>query len=301
VQASIAYYADPLTVVGSDPPAAWAGEPDPGDDLFASPTGRDERAGRRGGRAGRAESADAAEAAPVTRLTIPQPPGWKRLLDVAIVTTKTITLACAVDAMVNAESPRLRGKAIRTRAVGYTLGLALVPAVWRLLPDRGRYPRGLDLAVTTPLLLDAVGNALGLYERAHIDDVVHFLNAGIVSGVAGALFAGQVEKPWHAALAGTGASIAGETTWEIAEYVAMKAGADNMDLGYEDTMGDLIASTLGAIAGGVVTWLRMPRSKEERRRGWRHAVSGWREAGEPIPVVGGPDTVADTTSGAAAT
>jgi hypothetical protein len=36
-----------------------------------------------------------------------------------------------------------------------------------------------------------------------------------VSGIAGALFAGQVERPWHAALAGTGASIAGETAWEI--------------------------------------------------------------------------------------
>jgi hypothetical protein len=225
-----------------------------------------------------------------------RPPSWSRpALDVAIVGAKAMTIGCAIDAMVNADSERLRGKAMRQRAIGYTAGLFLVPAIWRILPDRGRYPRGLDLAVTTPLLIDAVGNALGLYETAHLDDVVHFLNAAIVSGIAGALFAGQVERPWHAAVAGTGAAIAGETAWEITEYVALKAGANEMGLGYDDTMTDLIASTAGAIAGGLVTWLRMPRSKEERRRGWRHAVSGWRQADEPIAIVGGDGTVADTS------
>ena len=58
----------------------------------------------------------------------------------------------------------------------------------------------------------------------------------------------------------------------------MKAGADGMDLTYEDTMADLAESAAGAIVGGLVTWLRMPRERAERRRGWRHAVGGWREA-----------------------
>jgi hypothetical protein len=280
VQTFFAFHADPLTVVDIEPPGV------------SGPT-----TGARGDRKTPSSRSDVP--ATEARLAIRPPRHWKGLLEVAIAATKAITVACAVDAVVNADTPRLEGKAVRTRAVGYTAGLFVVPAIWRLLPNRGRYPRGLDLAVTTPLLLDAVGNALGLYEQAHIDDVVHFLNAAIVSGIAGALFAGQVEKPWHAALAGTGASIAGETTWEIAEYVALKAGADNMGLDYEDTMGDLIASTLGAIAGGLVTWLRMPRSKEERRRGWRHAVSGWRDAGEPLSIVAGRDTVADTASAAA--
>ena len=65
-------------------------------------------------------------------------------LTAAIVATKAATIACAIDGFVNADTPRLRGKAIRTRAVGYTAGLFLVPVIWRLLPDRGRYPRGLE-------------------------------------------------------------------------------------------------------------------------------------------------------------
>jgi hypothetical protein len=280
VQALFAFSADPLSIVDIEPPTARTGGAESSGDRVTPPRQPDRPARQ-------------------ARLAIRPSRHWKRILEAAIVTTKAVTLACAVDAVVNADSPRLRGKAIRPRAVGYTIGLFVVPTIWRLLPDRGRYPGGLDLAVTTPLMLDAVGNALGLYERAHLDDVVHFLNAAIFSGIAGALFAGQVEKPWHAAIAGTGASIAGETGWEIAEYVALKAGAHNMGLGYDDTMGDLIASTLGAIAGGLVTWLRMPRSKEERQRGWRHAVSGWRDAGDPLSIGGGRDTVADTASAAA--
>jgi hypothetical protein len=223
-----------------------------------------------------------------------RPPAWlDRALEVGILAAKAATIACALDALVNADSPRLKGKGIRLRAIGYTGALFIVPAVWRLLPNRGRYPRGLDFAVTLPLLIDAGGNALGLYEEARLDDVVHFLNAAIVSGVAGALFATQTDEPWQAALAGTGTAIAGETAWEIVEYLGMKAGAGGMDLTYDDTMADLAESSLGAIAGGVVTWLRMPRAKTERKRGWRHALSGWRAAGEPMALIGGQGTVAD--------
>jgi hypothetical protein len=227
------------------------------------------------------------------RLTIEPRPWLPRVLTATIVATKAVTLACAIDAFLNTDSPRLRGKAMRTRAFGYVAGLCLVPLAWRLLPDRGRYPLGLDLAVTIPLLIDAGGNAAGLYQEAHLDDVVHFLNAAIVSGVAGALFATRTDDPWQAALAGTGTAITAETAWEIAEWVAFAAGADGMDLTYDDTMADLAESSAGAIVGGLVTWLRMPRDPAERRRGWRHALAGWREAGEPIALLGGRGTVAD--------
>jgi hypothetical protein len=168
-----------------------------------------------------------------------------------------------------------------------------VPALWRVLPDRGRYPRGLDLAVTLPLLIDAAGNATGLYEEAHIDDVVHFVNAAIVSSVAGSLFALRTDEPWQAAMAGTGVAITGETLWEIAEFSAMKLGANGMNLTYKDTIADLAESALGAAVGGLVTWLRMPHEATERRRGWRHAIAGWRQADEPIAITGGRGSLAE--------
>ena len=227
------------------------------------------------------------------RLAFTPPPWFERALETAIVAAKAVTVACAIDALVNADTPRLRGKGMRVRAVGYVTGIAIVPAIWRALPNRGRYPRGLDLAVALPLLIDAGGNALGLYDEAHLDDVVHVLNAAIVAGVAGALFASRTDNPWEAAFAGTGTAIAGETFWEIGEYVAMKAGATGMGLTYGDTIGDMADSAFGAVLGGIVTWLRMPRDKEARSRGWRHAIGGWREVGEPAALAGGRGSAAD--------
>jgi hypothetical protein len=73
----------------------------------------------------------------------------------------------------------------------------------------------------------------------------------------------------------------------------MKAGADGMDLTYEDTIADLAESAAGAVVGGLVTWARMPRERADRRRGWRHAVGGWRDRGEPIAIMGGRGSVAE--------
>ena len=61
-------------------------------------------------------------------------------LTAAIVATKAATIGFAVDAFLNADSPRLRGKAIRTRAIGYVGALFIVPVAWRLLPERTAIP-----------------------------------------------------------------------------------------------------------------------------------------------------------------
>jgi hypothetical protein len=188
----------------------------------------------------------------------------------ALWAAKVVTIAFGIDALLHGNSPRFSGKAMRVRAIGYLGALAIVPVAWRLLPDRGRYPRGLDTAVTIPLLLDAAGNGLGFYEDAHVDDIVHFANTAIASGVAGALVAPRVDERWHAALVATGLAITAETLWEIMEYTAMRLGANGMDLSYADTMEDLIDSALGAIVGGLFTLTRVPRSREARKRaGWR--------------------------------
>jgi hypothetical protein len=205
-------------------------------------------------------------------------PAVEKAIAAAIVATKAATIGFAIDAFVNAETPRLRGKAIRTRAFGYFGALFIVPMVWRLLPERGRYPRALDLAVTIPLLLDAGGNSLGLYDEAHIDDLVHLANAAVVSGVAGALFAPRVDERWHAALAGAGVTIAAASAWELVEYGAMRLGADGMDLTYQDTMADLFDGWVGAIAGAMFTLTRVPRERDGRNRhGWRGILGLRRE------------------------
>jgi hypothetical protein len=195
------------------------------------------------------------------------------LWTVTIALTKALTVAFGIDALINHRSDRLRGKAIRTRAFGYVGGLFIVPVLWRLFGRRETYPRALDLAVTTPLLLDAGGNAFGLYERAHIDDVVHVANSAILAGVAGAVLAPHVDEPWQAALAAAGISIAAGSAWEIWEYAAYRLGADGMNLTYDDTMADLAEGFVGAGIGALFALTRAPRSRAVREReDWRAAL-----------------------------
>lgn len=202
----------------------------------------------------------------------------ENLLAALTALAKIATVLFAIDAFANAKSTRLRGKAIRTRAVGYVGGLLIVPIAWRLLPDRGRYPRTLDLAVTVPLLLDAGGNALGMYQEAHVDDLVHVANAAIVSGVVGALAAPNVDERWQAAGIGAGVAVAGAAAWELAEYGAMRLGADGMHLTYEDSMFDLAEGFVGAAIGALFALTRLPRSRAERDlRGWREPLGLRRE------------------------
>ena len=221
-----------------------------------------------------AEALDELGATIAPEHTPPAPPTLRdRILQAFVVLSKALVIAFGIDAFLNHRSTRLRGKAIRTRAIGYIGSLFIVPVIWRLLPDRGRYPAELDLAVTAPLFLDAAGNAFGVYEKAHIDDAVHTINSAIVAGVAGALFAPHVDERWQAALAGAGVSVAAGSAWEAWEYAAWRLGADGMNLTYEDTMDDIIEGFIGAGVGGLFALTRAPRSKAVRRQtGWRKAL-----------------------------
>lgn len=200
-----------------------------------------------------------------------------RLLDAVTLAAKAATIGFAVDALLHHDEPRLQGKAIQTRAIGYTAALFVVPLAWLLLPGRrGPYPSGLDLAVTLPLLADAGGNAFGIYERARVDDVVHVANAAILAGVSGSLIAPNVDERWQAALAGGGIAIAGETLWETLEYLALRLGQRGMDLTYEDTMDDIIATWIGAVAGAVFIMTRPPRRSTTGGPGGQGGRRRWR-------------------------
>lgn len=212
--------------------------------------------------------------APVDRVVETVLPRERRsLVDIvwwaAIVAAKAATIGFAVDNVRRADTPKLRGKGVRRRFFGYVGGIFIVPLAWRLSRHPGPYPRALDLAVSAPLLMDAGGNALGMYQEAHVDDIVHLANGAVVAGVASALLAPHFKEPWQAAVAGSAVSMAAATAWEIAEYGAWRLGADGLQLTYEDTMDDIIESWLGAIVGGVYALLRSRKAADRRSSGDR--------------------------------
>jgi len=176
----------------------------------------------------------------------------------AISATKAAVIALAIDAWVNSSAPRYSGKAMRVRAIGYAGGLLLVPLAWRIRGRPDPYPRELDLAVTLPLLVDAGGNAIGLYQRAHMDDLIHFADGATLASVVGALATPRVKTSWEAAGVAALAGMAAAGVWELAEWIGLKLGARGMDLTYEDTMTDLAETMSGAVLGAVITLLRHP-------------------------------------------
>ncbi|HEX5588855.1 MAG TPA: hypothetical protein VFX65_01010 [Candidatus Limnocylindrales bacterium] len=176
----------------------------------------------------------------------------------AITAVKAAVVALAADAFVNSHKPRFSGKAMKVRAAGYTGALLIVPVAWRLLGRKQPYPRELDLLVALPLLADAGGNAVGIYQRAHVDDAIHFANGALLAGVVGTLAMPRTRTAWEAATFAGAVGTAVAAGWEIFEWIAFKLGARGMDLSYDDTMADLVETTAGALLGGFVTLLRHP-------------------------------------------
>jgi hypothetical protein len=171
---------------------------------------------------------------------------------------KAAVIALAVDAFVNSSSPRFRGKAMKVRAVGYASGLLVVPLAWRIRGRKQPYPRELDMLVALPLLADAGGNAIGIYQRRHVDDAVHFANGALLAGVVGSLAQSRTRTAWEAGAFAAAVGVAAGAIWEMSEWVALKFGARGMDLTYDDTMEDLIETSAGALLGGLATLLRNP-------------------------------------------
>jgi hypothetical protein len=131
-------------------------------------------------------------------------------------------------------------------------------------------PRLYDLAFTVAMIFTGWGEALGLYDSWEpYDNVVHFVVPMMTSQVAYIALA-RIEvlpdmrdefSPRHYAGIFTvtfalGVAIGG--VWEIFEWGSDEVFGSNLQLGNEDTVGDLIADTLGSIAGGLllVAWTK---------------------------------------------
>jgi hypothetical protein len=147
---------------------------------------------------------------------------------------------------------------MRVRALGYAGGLLAVPILWRLRGRPQPYPRELDMAITLPLLVDAGGNAIGIYQRAHVDDLIHFADGATLASIVGALATPRTRTSWEAAGVAALTGMAAARVWEIGEWIGLKLGARGMDLTYEDTMTDLAETMSGALLGAAITLLRHP-------------------------------------------
>lgn len=211
-----------------------------------------------------------------------QSPTWlHRVALVALAAIKVTTAACAAEGALHPNARRYRGKAMRIRAVGYAAGLSLVPAIWTAQRARRPYPAGADLAMSVPLLIDAAGNTLGIYDDARLDDLVHGVNAGVLASLFGAVISPHVRSRKQATAATVAFGLVGELGWEVMEYTGEALGLKGMMLSENDTISDVVAAFIGTAVAAGITWVRWRPSPE-------HPLADW---GEPSPAEVDPSEV----------
>jgi hypothetical protein len=143
----------------------------------------------------------------------------------------------------------------------------LVAGVALLVARAIDLPRLYDLGFTVAMIFTGWGEALGLYDAWKPDDnVVHFIVPMLTSQVAYIALA-RIEvlpdlreefAPRHylglfVVTFALGVAIGG--VWEIFEWAS---DASNLSMSNDDTVGDLVSDTLGALVGGalLVAWAR---------------------------------------------
>jgi hypothetical protein len=141
-------------------------------------------------------------------------------------------------------------------------------AAWLVRPVL--LPRAYDLAVVLALTLQAWGEALGLYDTiTWFDNVVHFTLPFFAAPTLYIVLARLDVVPdprdettgrHYAGIAiitfALGVALGG--LWEIVEWSSDNVAGSSLQLGNDDTVGDLIADSLGALCGAalLVCWAR---------------------------------------------
>lgn len=150
---------------------------------------------------------------------------------------------------------RFDGKAFGGRLLAYPVMMLTVPAAWWLRArrtDAARTPWGAFTLVMLPFLVDVTGNSLDLYDTVvWWDDLNHYANWALLCGGIGLLVAGRLEPRWVViAVTGIGAVLA--IAWELGEWFTFIRHGTELDTAYEDTLGDEVLGTLGALTAALL-------------------------------------------------
>jgi len=153
-----------------------------------------------------------------------------------------------------------------------------VATVVVLVARPARLPVPYDLAVIVAMTLTGFGEALGLYDAVSwYDNVVHFTVPMLSSQVLYLCLARlqfvphprsdtlrRDELGMFVVCFALGVAVGG--VWEIWEFFSDGTLGSNLQLGNEDTVGDLIADTLGSLVGAglLVAWAQLGPGEIER-------------------------------------
>ncbi|BDZ42443.1 hypothetical protein GCM10025865_17420 [Paraoerskovia sediminicola] len=154
---------------------------------------------------------------------------------------------------------RFENKAFGARLVAYPAMMLLAPALWWVVVKRrdaaARPPWTAFTLIMLPFLIDVTGNSFNLYDTiVWWDDANHYFNWLLLLSGIGVLIAGRIRPRWAQVLLVTGAGAILAILWELGEYLTFIRQGTELDVAYQDTLGDLTLGTLGALTAGFVVW-----------------------------------------------
>ena len=118
-------------------------------------------------------------------------------------------------------------------------------------------PYGAFSLIMLGFLVDVTGNSLDLYDSVTWwDDLNHFANWLLLLSGIGLLVAGRVRPTWARVLLITGLGAILAIGWEVGEWFTFIRHGTEIDTAYEDTLGDEVLGTLGALGAGLLVGLR---------------------------------------------
>ena len=175
---------------------------------------------------------------------------WVKFLNIAIKIALISTFAVAIIF----DPPGVQGKGMEFRAPAF-LGSAILVPVIAIVRKWQPFPHTADALLAAPFLLDTFANTAGFYERFNAtDDVLHLANWILLVGAFHAFRFRNVHHRRDALLLGYGVGALAIIWWEAFEWLLSTDGplTGNLELGYTDTVGDLVLSSSGGLLGSIL-------------------------------------------------
>jgi hypothetical protein len=186
-----------------------------------------------------------------------------RVLPLVAVAIKLAALALLLVAVVYPDLGGLKSKGMEARLVAYPLGLVACGLLWAAAGRLGAvrpFSWGADVLCSLPILVDLLGNRLGLFDSVlWWDDLMHVsMHALMTAGVLWQFLPAPIPAFYLVSAAVAFGAVTG-LGWEIAEYLAFMRYGVESDGAYLDTLGDLIGGTTGSTLAGAAVWFSRRR------------------------------------------
>ncbi|MEM7337201.1 MAG: hypothetical protein AAF467_01065 [Actinomycetota bacterium] len=187
---------------------------------------------------------------------------WVMVANIAIKIALVTTFAVAIIF----EPSGAQGKGMEFRAPAFLGSAVLVPVI-AIVRRWDPFPHTADALLAAPFLLDTFANTAGLYERFNsTDDVLHLVNWILLVGAFHAFRFRTIHDRRDALILGYGIGGLAIIWWEGFEWLLSTEGpltsGGGLELGYTDTVGDLILSSSGGLVGSLLAiWVLGPVMK----------------------------------------